>query len=80
MMAEAGLLFRSLSDIAQIRRKHVSPVEVTRTVHRSTRTPNPRLNAFLTSFGEQALGGRSEQSKNSSPVSLAAPYTVCHWR
>jgi aspartyl-tRNA(Asn)/glutamyl-tRNA(Gln) amidotransferase subunit A len=55
-MAEAGLLFRSLSDIAeQIRRKDVSPVEVTRAVLGRLEHLNPRLNAFLTTLSEQAL-------------------------
>jgi aspartyl-tRNA(Asn)/glutamyl-tRNA(Gln) amidotransferase subunit A len=63
-MAESGLEFRSLSDIAErIRRKDVSPVEVTRTVLDRLGSLNPRLNAFLTAFGEQALGAakRAEQ-------------------
>jgi Asp-tRNA(Asn)/Glu-tRNA(Gln) amidotransferase A subunit family amidase len=55
-MAEQGLLFRSLSDLAkQIRRKDVSPVEVTRAVLDRLEPLKPRLNAFLTNFGEQAL-------------------------
>jgi aspartyl-tRNA(Asn)/glutamyl-tRNA(Gln) amidotransferase subunit A len=63
-MAEAGLPFRSLSDIAeQIRRKDVSPVEVTRTALDRLEQLNPRLNAFMTNFGEQALEAakRAEQ-------------------
>jgi aspartyl-tRNA(Asn)/glutamyl-tRNA(Gln) amidotransferase subunit A len=55
-MAESGLLFRSLSDIAeQIRRQEVSPVEVTRAVLDRLEYLNPRLNAVLTNLGEQAL-------------------------
>src|SRR5687767_6564639 len=55
-MAGHDLLFRSLSDIAeQIRRKDVSPVEVTRAVLDRLERLNPRLNAFMTSLGEQAL-------------------------
>jgi aspartyl-tRNA(Asn)/glutamyl-tRNA(Gln) amidotransferase subunit A len=55
-MAEPGLLFRSLSDIAeQIRPKDVSPVEVTRTVLDRLEHLNPRLNALITDLGEQAL-------------------------
>ena len=63
-MAEAGLGFQSLSDIAeQIRRKAVSPVEVTRTVLDRIEHLNPRLNAFMTLLGEQALEAakRAEQ-------------------
>ena len=38
-MAESGLLFRSLSDIAaQIHRQEVSPVEVTRVVRDDSNT------------------------------------------
>lgn len=55
-MAESGLPFRSLSDIAeQIRRQEVSPVEVTRAVLDRLEQLNPRLNAVLTNLGEQAL-------------------------
>jgi Asp-tRNA(Asn)/Glu-tRNA(Gln) amidotransferase A subunit family amidase len=55
-MAESGLLFRSLSDIAeQIRRQEVSPVEVTRAVLDRLEHLNPHLNAVLTNLGEQAL-------------------------
>ena len=55
-MADSGLLFRSLSDIAaQIRRKAVSPVEVTRAVLDRPEHLNPRLNAVVTTLGEQAL-------------------------
>ena len=55
-MAESGLLFRSLSDIAeQIRRQEVSPVEVTRAVLDRLEYLNPRLNAVLTNLCEQAL-------------------------
>jgi aspartyl-tRNA(Asn)/glutamyl-tRNA(Gln) amidotransferase subunit A len=55
-MTESGLLLRSLSDIAaQIRRREVSPVEVTRAVLDRLEHLNPRLNAVLTSLGEQAL-------------------------
>jgi aspartyl-tRNA(Asn)/glutamyl-tRNA(Gln) amidotransferase subunit A len=55
-MAESGLLFRSLSDIAeQIRRQEVSPVEVTRAVLDRLEYLNPRLNAVLTNLGAQAL-------------------------
>ncbi len=64
-MADQGLLFRSLSDLAeQIRRKNVSPVEVTRAVLDRLEGLNPRLNAFLTNFGEQALEAakRAEQA------------------
>jgi aspartyl-tRNA(Asn)/glutamyl-tRNA(Gln) amidotransferase subunit A len=52
-MAESGLPFRSLSDIAeQIRRQEVSPVEVTRAVLDRLEQLNPRLNAVLTNLGE----------------------------
>jgi aspartyl-tRNA(Asn)/glutamyl-tRNA(Gln) amidotransferase subunit A len=64
-MAEQGLLFRSLSDLAeQIRRKDVSPVEVTRAVLDRLEGLNPHLNAFLTNFGAQALEAakRAEQA------------------
>jgi aspartyl-tRNA(Asn)/glutamyl-tRNA(Gln) amidotransferase subunit A len=64
-MTEQGLLFRSLSDLAeQIRRKDVSPVEVTHAVLDRLESLNPRLNAFLTNFGEQALEAakREEQA------------------
>jgi aspartyl-tRNA(Asn)/glutamyl-tRNA(Gln) amidotransferase subunit A len=55
-MAESGLLFRSLSDIAaQIHRQEVSPVEVTRVVPERLEHLNPLLNAILTNLGEQAL-------------------------
>ncbi len=63
-MAEAGLEFQSLSDIAeQIRRKDVSPVEVTRTVLDRLEHLNPRLNALMTNLSEQALEAakRAEQ-------------------
>jgi aspartyl-tRNA(Asn)/glutamyl-tRNA(Gln) amidotransferase subunit A len=63
-MAELGLRFRSLSDIAeQIRRRDVSPVEVTRAVLDRLEHLNPRLNAVLTTLGEQALEAakRAEQ-------------------
>jgi Asp-tRNA(Asn)/Glu-tRNA(Gln) amidotransferase A subunit family amidase len=63
-MAEAGMMFQSLSDIAeQIRRKAVSPVEVTRTVLDWLEHLNPRLNAFMTNLGEQApeAAKRAEQ-------------------
>jgi aspartyl-tRNA(Asn)/glutamyl-tRNA(Gln) amidotransferase subunit A len=63
-MAELGLLLRSLSDIAeQIRRRDVSPVEVTRAVLDRLEHLNPRLNAVLTTLGEQALEAakRAEQ-------------------
>jgi aspartyl-tRNA(Asn)/glutamyl-tRNA(Gln) amidotransferase subunit A len=47
-MAQQGLLFRSLSGIAeQIRRKDVSPVEATRAVLERLESLNPRLNAFI---------------------------------
>jgi aspartyl-tRNA(Asn)/glutamyl-tRNA(Gln) amidotransferase subunit A len=55
-MAGSGLLFRSLSNIAeQIRRQQVSPVEVTQAVLDRLEQLNPRLNAVLTNLGEQAL-------------------------
>jgi aspartyl-tRNA(Asn)/glutamyl-tRNA(Gln) amidotransferase subunit A len=63
-MAELGLLFRSLSDIAaQIRRQEVSPVEVTHAVLDRLEHLNPRLNVVLTNLGEQALEAakRAEQ-------------------
>src|SRR4029450_416687 len=63
-MAESGLLFRSLSGIAeQIRRQEVSPVEVTRAVLDRLEHLNPHLNAVLTTLGEQALEAakRAEQ-------------------
>jgi aspartyl-tRNA(Asn)/glutamyl-tRNA(Gln) amidotransferase subunit A len=63
-MAEVGMVFQSLSDIAeQIRRKAVSPLEVTRTVLARMEHLNPRLNAFMTNLGEQALEAarRAEQ-------------------
>jgi aspartyl-tRNA(Asn)/glutamyl-tRNA(Gln) amidotransferase subunit A len=63
-MAGQDLLFRSLSDIAeQIRRKDVSPVEVTRAVLDRLERLNPRLNAFMTNLGAQAVESaqRAEQ-------------------
>jgi len=63
-MAEAGLEFQALSDIAApIRRKAVSPVEVTRTVLDRLEHLNPCLNALMTNLGEQALEAakRAEQ-------------------
>ena len=63
-MAEQGLLFRSLGDIAElIRRKEVSPVEITRAVLERLECLNPRLNAFIIDLGEQALEAakRAEQ-------------------
>jgi aspartyl-tRNA(Asn)/glutamyl-tRNA(Gln) amidotransferase subunit A len=55
-VAGQDLQFRSLSDIAeQIRRKDVSPVEVTRAVLDRLERLNPRLNAFMANLGEQAL-------------------------
>lgn len=63
-MAGQELLFRSLSDIAeQIRRKGLSPVEVTRAALERLESLNPRLNAFISNLGEQALEAskRAEQ-------------------
>jgi aspartyl-tRNA(Asn)/glutamyl-tRNA(Gln) amidotransferase subunit A len=58
------MMFHSLSDIAeQIRRKDVSPVEVTRTGLDRLEHLNPHPNAFMTNLGEQALEAakRAEQ-------------------
>jgi aspartyl-tRNA(Asn)/glutamyl-tRNA(Gln) amidotransferase subunit A len=63
-MAESGSLVRSLSDIAaQIRRRELAPVEVTRAVLDRLEHLNPRLNAVLTNLGEQVLEAakRAEQ-------------------
>jgi aspartyl-tRNA(Asn)/glutamyl-tRNA(Gln) amidotransferase subunit A len=63
-MGGQGLLFRSLSDVAeQIHRQAISPVEVTRAVLERLERLNPRLNAFLAIFAEQALEAakRAEQ-------------------
>jgi aspartyl-tRNA(Asn)/glutamyl-tRNA(Gln) amidotransferase subunit A len=63
-MGGQGLLFRSLSDVAeQIHRQVISPVEVTRAVLERLERLNPRLNAFLAIFAEQALEAakRAEQ-------------------
>jgi aspartyl-tRNA(Asn)/glutamyl-tRNA(Gln) amidotransferase subunit A len=63
-MAESGLRFRSPSDIAvQIRRKRALPAEVIRAVRDRRERLNPRLNAFVTTLGEQALEAakRAEQ-------------------
>ena len=63
-MAAPELLWSSLSDIAaRIQRKKVSPVEVTRAALERLEDLNPRLNAFITVLGEQALQAaqRAEQ-------------------
>jgi aspartyl-tRNA(Asn)/glutamyl-tRNA(Gln) amidotransferase subunit A len=63
-MVGQELLFRPLSDMAeQIRRKGVSPVDVTRAVLERLESLDPRLNAFITTLGEQALEAakRAEQ-------------------
>ena len=63
-MAGQDLPFRSLSDVAeQIRRKDVSPVEVTRAALDRLERLNPRLNAFMANLGGQALESaqRAEQ-------------------
>jgi aspartyl-tRNA(Asn)/glutamyl-tRNA(Gln) amidotransferase subunit A len=55
-MAAEELLFLSLSEMAErIRRKTVSSVEVTGAVLERLERLNPRLNAFLTVFGEPAM-------------------------
>jgi Asp-tRNA(Asn)/Glu-tRNA(Gln) amidotransferase A subunit family amidase len=57
-------LWLSLSDLAaQIQRKKVSPVELTGAVLERLERLNPRLNAFITTLGEQALQAaqRAEQ-------------------
>jgi aspartyl-tRNA(Asn)/glutamyl-tRNA(Gln) amidotransferase subunit A len=60
-VAGQDLQFRSLSDIAeQIRRKDVSPVEVTRAVLDRLERLNPRLNAFMANLGEQALASAQQ--------------------
>jgi aspartyl-tRNA(Asn)/glutamyl-tRNA(Gln) amidotransferase subunit A len=63
-MSGQELLFRSLSDVAeQIRRRHVSPVEVTQAALAQLDRLNPRLNAFIAVLAEQALEAaqRAEQ-------------------
>jgi hypothetical protein len=55
-MAEEGLGFQSLSDIAgHMRPKAVSPVELARTLLDRLGHLNPRLDAFMTVLGEEAL-------------------------
>jgi len=63
-MGGQELRFRSLSDVAeQIHRQEISPVEVTRAVLAQIERLNPRLNAFIAIFAEQALEAaqRAEQ-------------------
>jgi aspartyl-tRNA(Asn)/glutamyl-tRNA(Gln) amidotransferase subunit A len=80
-MAEVGLLFRSLSDIAeQICRKDVSPVEVIRAVLNRLEHLNPRLNAVLTNLGEPALEAAKRAEQDLVAGQLCGPYTVCLWR
>src|SRR3954447_19338141 len=56
MGTDADLCLLSLEDVAQrIAFKDVSPVEVTRAVLDRIERLNPRLNAFITVTGEQAM-------------------------
>jgi aspartyl-tRNA(Asn)/glutamyl-tRNA(Gln) amidotransferase subunit A len=73
-MAGQDLLFRSLSDIAeQIRRKDVSPVDVTRAALDRLERLNPRLNAFMATLGEQALESAKQAEQEIASGQLRGP-------
>ena len=73
-MGGQGLLFRSLSDVAeQIRRQEISPVEVTRAVLERLERLNPRLNAFLAIFAEQALEAAKRAEQEIAAGQLRGP-------
>ena len=73
-MGGQGLLFRSLSDVAeQIHRQVISPVEVTRAVLERLERLNPRLNAFLAIFAEQALEAAKRAEQEIAAGQLRGP-------
>lgn len=75
-MAQSGgdLEFLTLEEAAaKVRRKEVSPVELTRACLRRIEAVNPRLNAFITVIAEQALAAARTLEAEAAAGNLRGP-------
>jgi aspartyl-tRNA(Asn)/glutamyl-tRNA(Gln) amidotransferase subunit A len=73
-MSSAMNALMTISEVAQrIRRREVSPVEVTRECLRRTEELNPRLNAFITVMAESALAEAQDAEEEISQGKWRGP-------